>query len=568
MDSDSSKSEEVLPSATENLSVSNESSIAPTMSNVSQILVDSGIHNQFILLPKTPATVPGTQISQSAVQQASISLSQAFKGQNIRIIQPHLLQKARPAGSKPVISLNRSGGFIPVQASQGQTILLNSIAQHTASAAKCPILPKGASPEKSTVQAGVNKQVLLPVSLASAINPSTTLTVRPIPPGLAAAILQGSEADKKSVPRIQTTFPPRAIAPQPQPMIFPTQGGAPVVLRPTSLNTSSIKTLSNNVLRIQGPSGQMMQAVITTPVHVQGSNAQEAVIVNNQSKASRGEDEPINGSDIAVETKPVKKPCNCTKSQCLKLYCDCFANGEFCNNCNCHNCSNNIQHEAERSKAIKSCLERNPSAFHPKIGKAKAKIMCSALCKCTGCKNFEESPERKTLMHLADAAEVRVLQQNAARSKLESQLEAATSKSISTNSETRLPFTFITSPVVNATCECLMATAEECELVSTLISFAALKITYVCIFQNNIPDDKAERMLLDEFGRSLLQIIQTANKSKGAYIDDKNFNWLTEDFGLASESAGFSYGEIGALQYLISVLLPTDFVIVDIVICL
>ena len=23
-----------------------------------------------------------------------------------------------------------------------------------------------------------------------------------------------------------------------------------------------------------------------------------------------------------------RKPCNCTKSQCLKLYCDCFANGQ------------------------------------------------------------------------------------------------------------------------------------------------------------------------------------------------------------------------------------------------
>ena len=34
-------------------------------------------------------------------------------------------------------------------------------------------------------------------------------------------------------------------------------------------------------------------------------------------------------------------------------YCDCFANGEFCSNCNCNNCSNNIEHEQERSKAIK-----------------------------------------------------------------------------------------------------------------------------------------------------------------------------------------------------------------------
>lgn len=49
-------------------------------------------------------------------------------------------------------------------------------------------------------------------------------------------------------------------------------------------------------------------------------------------------------------------------------YCDCFANGEFCNNCNCNNCANNLVHEEERSRAIKSCLDRNPMAFHPKIG--------------------------------------------------------------------------------------------------------------------------------------------------------------------------------------------------------
>lgn len=48
--------------------------------------------------------------------------------------------------------------------------------------------------------------------------------------------------------------------------------------------------------------------------------------------------------------------------------------------------------------------------------------MCSSICKCIGCKNFEESPERKTLMHLADAAEVRVQQQTAAKTKLSSQI--------------------------------------------------------------------------------------------------------------------------------------------------
>ncbi|KAF8566900.1 hypothetical protein P879_07259 [Paragonimus westermani] len=63
-----------------------------------------------------------------------------------------------------------------------------------------------------------------------------------------------------------------------------------------------------------------------------------------------------------------KKPCNCTKSHCLKLYCECFARGIACENCNCSNCMNNVIHDEARRKAIKLTLERNPLAFHPKIG--------------------------------------------------------------------------------------------------------------------------------------------------------------------------------------------------------
>ena len=54
--------------------------------------------------------------------------------------------------------------------------------------------------------------------------------------------------------------------------------------------------------------------------------------------------------------------------------------------------------------------------------------MCSNLCKCVGCKNFEESADRKTLMHLADAAEVRVQQQTVAKTKLSSQMQDVPSR--------------------------------------------------------------------------------------------------------------------------------------------
>lgn len=67
----------------------------------------------------------------------------------------------------------------------------------------------------------------------------------------------------------------------------------------------------------------------------------------------------------AVKTfsgKKSKRPCNCTKSQCLKFYCDCFAAGEYCDGCNCKDCLNDHDSE-ERDRAVKMCMERNPFAF-------------------------------------------------------------------------------------------------------------------------------------------------------------------------------------------------------------
>lgn len=122
--------------------------------------------------------------------------------------------------------------------------------------------------------------------------------------------------------------------------------------------------------------------------------------------------------------------------------------------------------------------------------------MCSSSCKCIGCKNFEESPERKTLMHLADAAEVRVQQQTAAKSKLSSQISGIPSRRPQiTSTGERLPYTFLTSDVAEATCACLLAQAEEAERLK-------------------MPPVVQERMVIEEFGRCLLQIIESANKTK------------------------------------------------------
>lgn len=123
--------------------------------------------------------------------------------------------------------------------------------------------------------------------------------------------------------------------------------------------------------------------------------------------------------DRKIQEEKVKKKftCNCKKSECLKLYCDCFANGEKCIGCNCRNCSNQIGNEQIIENAYKDVTDKNPIAMKLNLQKQlkingcncsksnclkkycecyKAGLLCSESCRCTKCNNMDKEKKSES----------------------------------------------------------------------------------------------------------------------------------------------------------------------------
>lgn len=79
------------------------------------------------------------------------------------------------------------------------------------------------------------------------------------------------------------------------------------------------------------------------------------------------------------------KRCNCKKSKCLKLYCDCFAAGVYCQNCSCSCCLNTEENKyVFRMTLCVSVTSRTSAELHNV--RSGTHILCAChLCNASIC---------------------------------------------------------------------------------------------------------------------------------------------------------------------------------------
>ena len=118
--------------------------------------------------------------------------------------------------------------------------------------------------------------------------------------------------------------------------------------------------------------------------------------LNYQNNFDKNKEE---NNSFSFRNKPC---CSCTKTKCIKKYCECFANNKLCIDCHCQNCMNKSKNynytpkssinisepENEVDETICTCSKSNCCKKYCECYKLGKK--CTNKCRCINCMNLDK----------------------------------------------------------------------------------------------------------------------------------------------------------------------------------
>lgn len=234
---------------------------------------------------------------------------------------------------------------------------------------------------------GTQKKKKIKLTVSS--SKSSVGLVTPSPNSLSANIYSGSDISPNKILTLASSSAASLISPEnshkslsiitplnkdnttPSPLTYSKVNATSTTVKnvtPLTTSTNLYEDMHNNLVNSTGTT--------STSTSVISANASAtSVVAPSQITSST----ITTSTGIVLTTNNINNNisiCNCKKSKCLKLYCDCFAALVFCNptNCNCTQCFNNINHIDTRNEAIKLTKERNSFAFTTKISVKTNKV--------------------------------------------------------------------------------------------------------------------------------------------------------------------------------------------------
>lgn len=112
------------------------------------------------------------------------------------------------------------------------------------------------------------------------------------------------------------------------------------------------------------------------------------------------------------------------------------------------------------------------------------------MCKCVDCKNSDENCSNLNSAVMGSGKTASAIKRAAAAMDGEPRFKATEDD----DPPPKAPYNFMTADVVDATVQCMMAQADECQ-------------------QNGVSYRNTERLILEEFGRCLAEIIDFSTKN-------------------------------------------------------